>query len=35
MFRNLVTRSLRIPSFADFFIGRDLRDDIQLPGYGF
>jgi 2-polyprenyl-6-methoxyphenol hydroxylase-like FAD-dependent oxidoreductase len=35
MFRNLVTRSLRIPSFADFFIGRDLRDDIQLPDYSF
>ena len=34
-FRNLVTRLFRIPSFADFFIGRDLRDDIELPDYGF
>jgi 2-polyprenyl-6-methoxyphenol hydroxylase-like FAD-dependent oxidoreductase len=30
-FRNLVTRLLRIPLLADFFIGRDLRDDIHLP----
>ncbi len=34
-FRNLVTRLLRIPFFADFFIGRDLRDDIKLPDYRF
>jgi 2-polyprenyl-6-methoxyphenol hydroxylase-like FAD-dependent oxidoreductase len=34
-FRNLVTRLLRIPFFADFFIGRDLRDDFKLPDYGF
>ena len=34
-FRNLVSRLLRIPAFADFFIGRDLRDDIELPDYGF
>ena len=34
-FRNLVTRLLRIPFVADFFIGRDLRDDIKLPDYGF
>ena len=34
-FRNLVTRLFRIPSFADYFVGRDLRDDIELPGYGF
>ncbi len=34
-FRNLVTRLLRIPFFADFFIGRDLRDDINLPDYRF
>jgi 2-polyprenyl-6-methoxyphenol hydroxylase-like FAD-dependent oxidoreductase len=32
-FRNLVTRLLRIPFFADLFIGRDLRDDITLPNY--
>jgi len=35
MVRNLVTRLLRIPFVADFFIGRDLRDDIKLPDYGF
>ncbi len=34
-FRNLVTRLLRIPFIADFIIGRDLRDDIELPDYGF
>src|SRR5215212_10839694 len=34
-FRNLVSRLLRVPAFADFFIGRDLRDDIRLPDYGF
>jgi 2-polyprenyl-6-methoxyphenol hydroxylase-like FAD-dependent oxidoreductase len=33
--RNLVTRLMRIPYVADFFIGRDLRDDIALPDYGF
>ena len=32
-FRNLVSRLLRIPFLADFFIGRDLRDDIKLPDY--
>jgi 2-polyprenyl-6-methoxyphenol hydroxylase-like FAD-dependent oxidoreductase len=34
-FRNFVTRLLRIPFVADYFIGRDLRDDITLPDYGF
>jgi 2-polyprenyl-6-methoxyphenol hydroxylase-like FAD-dependent oxidoreductase len=34
-FRNLVTRLLRIPFVADYFIGRGLRDDIKLPDYGF
>jgi 2-polyprenyl-6-methoxyphenol hydroxylase-like FAD-dependent oxidoreductase len=34
-FRNLVTRLLRIPFFADFFIGRDLRDNIEIPDYSF
>jgi 2-polyprenyl-6-methoxyphenol hydroxylase-like FAD-dependent oxidoreductase len=34
-FRNLITRMLRIPFIADFFVGRDLRDDITLPDYGF
>ena len=33
--RNLVTRLLRIPFVADYFIGRDLRDDIKLPDYEF
>jgi 2-polyprenyl-6-methoxyphenol hydroxylase-like FAD-dependent oxidoreductase len=35
VFRNLVTRLLRIPLVADFFIGRDLRDDLVLPDYEF
>jgi len=34
-FRNLSTLLLRIPFFADFFIGRALRDDIKLPDYVF
>jgi 2-polyprenyl-6-methoxyphenol hydroxylase-like FAD-dependent oxidoreductase len=34
-FRNLVTRLLRVPFFADYFLGRDLRDDITFPDYGF
>ncbi|MGN6733138.1 MAG: FAD-binding domain [Candidatus Binatia bacterium] len=34
-FRNLVTRFLRLPFVADFFIGRDLRDVVALPDYGF
>jgi 2-polyprenyl-6-methoxyphenol hydroxylase-like FAD-dependent oxidoreductase len=34
-FRDLVTRLFRIPYLADSFVGRDLRDDIELPGYGF
>jgi 2-polyprenyl-6-methoxyphenol hydroxylase-like FAD-dependent oxidoreductase len=34
-FRNVVSRLLRIPLIADFFIGRDLRDDVALPEYGF
>lgn len=32
--RNLVTQLLWIPLIADFIIGRDLRDNIQLPNYG-
>jgi 2-polyprenyl-6-methoxyphenol hydroxylase-like FAD-dependent oxidoreductase len=32
-FRNVVTRLLRIPIVADYFIGRDLRDDLRLPHY--
>ena len=34
-FRDLVTRLLRIGAVADFFIGRDLRDSVELPDYGF
>lgn len=34
-FRNLITRLLRVPFVADFFVGRGLRDDITLPDYGF
>ncbi len=33
--RNFVTRLLRLPFVADYFIGRDLRDDIKLPDYRF
>ncbi len=32
-FRNVVANSLRWPLIADFFVGRDLRDDIELPDY--
>jgi 2-polyprenyl-6-methoxyphenol hydroxylase-like FAD-dependent oxidoreductase len=31
--RDIVTRLLRVPWVADYFIGRDLRDDITLPDY--
>lgn len=31
--RDAVTRLLRIPAVAEFFIGRDLRDDIVMPDY--
>jgi 2-polyprenyl-6-methoxyphenol hydroxylase-like FAD-dependent oxidoreductase len=34
-FRNFVTRLLRMPFLADFLIGRNLRDDIELPEYRF
>ncbi len=34
-FRDVVTRLMRIPIVADYFIGRDLRDDIKLPDYRF
>lgn len=33
--RNLATRLLRIPLLATFLLGRDLRDEIALPDYGF
>jgi 2-polyprenyl-6-methoxyphenol hydroxylase-like FAD-dependent oxidoreductase len=32
-FRNLITAMLGIPAVANFFIGRSLRDDIDLPDY--
>jgi 2-polyprenyl-6-methoxyphenol hydroxylase-like FAD-dependent oxidoreductase len=31
--RNLAVTFLRIPVMADFLVGRDLRDDIELPHY--
>jgi 2-polyprenyl-6-methoxyphenol hydroxylase-like FAD-dependent oxidoreductase len=34
-FRNLATRLMRLPFVLDFFIGRQLRDEIKLPDYGF
>jgi 2-polyprenyl-6-methoxyphenol hydroxylase-like FAD-dependent oxidoreductase len=34
-FRNLVMRLMRLPFVVDFFIGRELRDQVQLPDYGF
>lgn len=33
-FRNLVTSLLQVPAVADLFIGRDLRDDFELPDFG-
>jgi 2-polyprenyl-6-methoxyphenol hydroxylase-like FAD-dependent oxidoreductase len=33
-FRNLVTRLMRLPRVAETFIGRELRDDVQIPDYG-
>jgi 2-polyprenyl-6-methoxyphenol hydroxylase-like FAD-dependent oxidoreductase len=34
-FRNLVLRLLRLPFVVEFFFGRELRDEIKLPDYGF
>jgi len=34
-FRNVVTKLMRVPFIAESFVGRDLRDDIELPDYGF
>ena len=35
-FRNLAVRLMRrLPFVVDFFIGRQLRDQVQLPNYGF
>jgi 2-polyprenyl-6-methoxyphenol hydroxylase-like FAD-dependent oxidoreductase len=33
--RNLVTKLFELPLAADFFIGRELRDDLKLPDYSF
>ena len=32
--RNLVTRLFEVPYLVEFVVGRDLRDDIELPDYG-
>jgi 2-polyprenyl-6-methoxyphenol hydroxylase-like FAD-dependent oxidoreductase len=34
-FRNLASRLMRIPSVAEWLLGRDLRDEVDLPGYSF
>ena len=34
-FRNMVTNLMRWPSIANFVVARDLRDEIELPHYGF
>jgi 2-polyprenyl-6-methoxyphenol hydroxylase-like FAD-dependent oxidoreductase len=34
-FRNVVTRLFRLPFVADIVFGRELRDEINLPDYGF
>ncbi len=34
-FRNVVTKLMRVPFIAEYFVGRDLRDDIELPHYDF
>ena len=31
--RNVVTNLMRVPLTAELFVGRDLRDDIELPDY--
>jgi 2-polyprenyl-6-methoxyphenol hydroxylase-like FAD-dependent oxidoreductase len=33
--RNLISRLLRIPFVANYFIGRNLRDELSLPEYDF
>jgi 2-polyprenyl-6-methoxyphenol hydroxylase-like FAD-dependent oxidoreductase len=33
--RDFIVNLLRIPFIANYFIGRDLRDDIRLPNYDF
>jgi len=32
-FRNVVTRMMSVPVIADWAIGRDLRDEIEIPDY--
>jgi 2-polyprenyl-6-methoxyphenol hydroxylase-like FAD-dependent oxidoreductase len=34
-FRNIVTRLMGLPCVTDFFIGRDLRDTVAIPDYGY
>jgi 2-polyprenyl-6-methoxyphenol hydroxylase-like FAD-dependent oxidoreductase len=34
-FRNLVMRLMRLRFVVDFFVGRELRDQVELPDYGF
>lgn len=34
-FRNLVVQLFRLPFVVDFFLGRELRDEIKLPNYSF
>lgn len=34
-FRNFIVNLLRVPLVANYFIGRDLKDNIQLPDYNF
>jgi 2-polyprenyl-6-methoxyphenol hydroxylase-like FAD-dependent oxidoreductase len=34
-FRNAVTKLMQVPFIAELFVGRDLRDDIDLPAYDF
>jgi 2-polyprenyl-6-methoxyphenol hydroxylase-like FAD-dependent oxidoreductase len=33
-FRNQVTRLMNVPPLAEFFLGRDLRNQMELPDYG-
>jgi 2-polyprenyl-6-methoxyphenol hydroxylase-like FAD-dependent oxidoreductase len=34
-FRNLAVRLMRLPFIMDLFLGRELRDQVELPDYGF
>jgi len=33
VFRDVVTKAMHVSAVADYFIGRDLRDDLDLPDY--